>query len=452
MATALFGVDGVEVVEVEVEVSGEVTVWPATADGGVPVCPGCGTVAGRVHERVVTRPGDLRLGGQVAVVWLKRRWKCGDTGCGRATFTESVPQIPPRARLTERLREQTAALIADQEMSVAAASRAAGVSWPTAHQAFTRSADAMLAGPMAVVDVLGIDETRRGRPRWHKDPDTGEYVLDADRWHTGFVDVSGDQGMLGQVEGRTADDASYWLHQAGPAWRQRVRVVVIDMCTIYASAIRRMLPHAVLAVDPFHVVQLATKMVGDVRRRAVREKYGRRGRSGDTEYGCKNLLVKNLEHLRPDQLEKIIDVLGRDRHGQQILAAWIAKEKLRDLIRLRATFTGSTPAPSQIRHALADFYSWCADHDDIPEIATLAKTIDRWSPGITAAILLGVSNAKSEGLNRVAKLEARKAYGFRNPANQRRRVRTATTRPNRRPRSVTKRRSLRVTGRKPNPG
>ena len=150
-------------------------------------------------------------------------------------------------------------------------------------------------------------------------------MLDADRWHTGFVDVSGDQGMLGQVEGRTADDASYWLAQAGPAWRQRVRVVVIDMCTIYAAAIHRMLPHAVVAVDPFHIVQLATKMVGDVRRRAVREKYRRRGRSGDIEYGCKNLLVKNLEHLRPDQLEKITDVLGRDRHGQQILAAWIAK-------------------------------------------------------------------------------------------------------------------------------
>jgi hypothetical protein len=31
----------------------------------------------------------------------------------------------------------------------------------------------------------------------------------------------------------------------------------------------------------FHVVQLAVKMTGDVRRRVVRGKYGRRGRSGD---------------------------------------------------------------------------------------------------------------------------------------------------------------------------
>ena len=35
-------------------------------------------------------------------------------------------------------------------------------------------------------------------------------LLAADRWHTCFFDLSGDQGLLGQVEGRTANDASYW--------------------------------------------------------------------------------------------------------------------------------------------------------------------------------------------------------------------------------------------------
>ena len=42
------------------------------------------------------------------------------------------------------------------------------------------------------------------------------------------------------------------------------------------------------------------------------------------------------------------------------------------------------------------------------------------------------SNATSESLNRIAKLEARHAYGFRNPASQRRRVRVACTRGTRR--------------------
>jgi transposase len=42
-------------------------------------------------------------------------------------------------------------------------------------------------------------------------------------------------------------------------------------------------------------------------------------------------------------------------------------------------------------------------------------------------VTTGVTNATAESLNRLAKLEARRAYGFRNPANQRRRVRIACT-------------------------
>jgi transposase len=278
------------------------------------------------------------------------------------------------------------------------------------------------------VACLGIDEHRRGRSRWTREEATGEYTLLADRWHTCFFDLSGDQGLLGQVEGRTADDAAYWLAQATPAWRDRVEVVAIDMCTIYASAVRRVLPHARLVVDLFHVVQLATKMVGDVRRRVIRDKYGRRGRKADTEYGIKNLLVRNVEQLRPDQFDKIMDRLGADQYGQQILAAWIAKEKLRDVLNLRARVTGSTPCQRQVRDRLARFYTWCADHADIAEVLTLATTVSRWENEIIATILTGVTNARSEGLNRIAKLEARKAYGLRNPANQRRRVRTACTR------------------------
>jgi transposase len=345
-ASALLGVEGMRVAEVEVEDDGRLTVWVATDDPGSAVCPGCGVSAERVHERVVGRPADVRRGADpVVLVWLKRRWKCQNQGCGRATFTESLPQVPSRARLTARLRDHAAHLVGELGVSVATAAEESGLSWPTVHEAFVEQADAVLDRPLRPVRVLGIDETRRGRPRFAVDADTGAYVLLADRWHTGFVDIEGEQGLLGQVEGRTADDAAYWLAQAGPAWRQRVEVVVIDMCTIYASAVRRMLPHATLAVDPFHVVQLGTKMVGDVRRRVIREKYGRRGRSGDAEYGIKNLLVRNVEHLRPDQFDKVLTTLERDTHGQQIAIAWIAKEKLRDLIRLRATITATHPHP-----------------------------------------------------------------------------------------------------------
>ena len=201
--------------------------------------------------------------------------------------------------------------VTERGITPAEAARHAGVSWPVAHEAFAAAADPVLDQAPAPVAHLGIDEHRRGRARWRTDEQTGEYELLADRWHTCFFDLSGEQGLLGQVQGRTADDAAYWLAQAAPAWRDAVRVVAIDMCSIYASAVRRMLPGALIAVDLFHVVQLAVKMTGDVRRRVVRARYGRRGRSGDPEYGIKDLLVRNLEHLSPAQFAKVIDTLGR---------------------------------------------------------------------------------------------------------------------------------------------
>jgi hypothetical protein len=66
-------------------------------------------------------------------------------------------------------------------------------------------------------------------------------------------------------------------------------------------------------------------------------------------------------------------------------------------------------------------------------------------------VLTGVSNARSESLNRIAKLEARQAYSFRNPANQRRRVRIACTRGRSRTHDAATRRSRLITGRAHNP-
>jgi transposase len=336
MASALFGVEGLQVIEAEAEANGTVTVWAVTDHPLAVVCPECGAVSGAVHEYVLTRPRDLRRGlDEVCVAWLKRRWKCQAPACERKTFTESLPQVTPRRRLTARLRELAGAEVAERDCTVAEAGRWQRMSWPVAHRAFTARADPLLARTMGLAAYLGIGEHRRGRPRFAVDEDSGEYVLLADRWHTCFFDLAREQGLLGQVEGRTADDAAYWMWQAGPAWRDHVQVVAIGMCSICASAVRRMLPRATLAVDLFHVVPLAVKMTGDVRRRVVRGKYGRRGRSGDAEYGIKGLLVRNLEHLRPGQFAKIMDTLGQDAGGQEILAARIGKEKLRDVLNLR---------------------------------------------------------------------------------------------------------------------
>src|SRR5260370_16222504 len=108
-----------------------------------------------------------------------------------------------------------------------------------------------------------------------------------------------------------------------------------------------------------------------------------------------------------------MDPLVGGRDGQEILAAWIAKEKLRDVINLRARVTGSAPCERAIRGPLFTFYDWCACHDDIPELASPARTIARSEDELIAATLTGVTNARSESLHRIAPPQALNAYSFR---------------------------------------
>ncbi len=162
--------------------------------------------------------------------------------------------------------------------------------------------------------------------------------------------------------------------------------------------------------------------------------------------GVKGLLVRNPEHLRPGQLAKVMDTLTAGRHGQETAAAWTGKEKPRDALNLRARITRSAPCERAVRDRLSSFYDWRARNDDIPELLTPAKTIAKRENQILAAALAGVTNARSQALNQLARPEARMAYSFPNPASQRRRVRVARTRTTRRTRAITPRRSHQATG------
>jgi transposase len=273
-ATALFGLTGVRVVEVDPERDGSVTVYVQTADRQAARCPDCRALAVRPKEWVSSRSRDLSRGGRaVRAVWGKRRWYCPTASCRRVTFTESLPGLPSGKRLTGRLREGLADAVAGQGRTVDEVADTHAVSWHTTHEAFTAAVDSGLNSEPAPVAHLGIDEVRRGAPRFERDPDTGQTRQTADRWHTGFTDLSGRQGLLGQVEGRSRQDAVGWLQQRSPVWRAGVQSVAIDMCAAFRAAARQMLPGAAICVDPFHLVQLANKMVTSVRWRIVREKW-----------------------------------------------------------------------------------------------------------------------------------------------------------------------------------
>ncbi len=245
-------------------------------------CPGCGVVSTSVKEHVTTSPKDIPYGqDRILVSWNKTRWRCGEGYCERKSFTEAIAQVPARSRTTTRLRTAIGAAIGEAARSVAEVADAYGVSWPTAHRAFVAHADEQLNEPQPT-PVLGIDETRRGKPRWQRCDETGRWVR-VDPWDTGFVDLAGDQGLLGQAEGRTAATVIDWLATRGPDFCDAVAFVAIDPAAGYASAIRTALPNATIVVAHFHLVKLANDALTKVRRRVTWGLRERRGRKRDPE-------------------------------------------------------------------------------------------------------------------------------------------------------------------------
>ncbi|WP_200875450.1 transposase family protein, partial [Frankia sp. CeD] len=167
-ATRLLDIDGLTVSRVEMLADRTRQVWLATADETARACPGCGVFARRVKGVVTTRPRDLRYGpSPLRLVWVKRRWYCQEPLCAKRSFTESLPAVPARARLTTRLREQAGRLVVDGICAtVVASARHLALSWPTVMDAARDVAAPLTDTASPPVDVLGIDETRRGRPRW----------------------------------------------------------------------------------------------------------------------------------------------------------------------------------------------------------------------------------------------------------------------------------------------
>ena len=139
-----------------------------TDDPDAARCPACRVVSTSGKDWVLTRPHDLPCGGgQVAVQWRKRRWRCRTEDCARQSFTEQVAQVPAGMRTTTRLRTALAVAVEDgRDQSEVAAAH--GVSWPTVQRAVVVHGAVELVEPEPV-RVLGMDETRFGRPRWLPD-------------------------------------------------------------------------------------------------------------------------------------------------------------------------------------------------------------------------------------------------------------------------------------------
>jgi hypothetical protein len=160
--------------------------------------------------------------------------------------------------------------------SVAEVAAEPGLGWTTVQACVDEHTDKVLIEP-APTPVLGTTRPAEASPAGCATRSPNGWVR-VDRWDTGFVDLHGEQRLLGQTEGRTSATVVGWLGLRSQAFRDAIRYVVIDPAAAYRAAITAdLLPNAQLVVDHFHPVKLANDAVTAVRRRVTWQLRNRRG-------------------------------------------------------------------------------------------------------------------------------------------------------------------------------
>ena len=402
-ATALVGMPGF-VVGAQELVDGELWLYVETATD-VMGCLGCGTRAvGHGRSRTLVR--DLPISGRPTVLaWFKRRWRCPEPGCARSTWSETTPQIAPRAVLTERARKRLAEMVNVEGQSIAAAGAMFGVGWHTADLAVADHTDPAIDDPDRLVGVtaIGVDEKRFLNATPTRRTTYTTQIVDLDRHR-----------LLDVIEGRSRDVLGGWLSERGDDWCDRIRLATLDPAAGYRKALEDHLRGATLVVDHFHAIRLANQAIDDIRRRVQQHTLGHRGRKTDPLYRARRVLLTGDERLTEDRFEWMRSLLAVGDPDGEVSAAWIAKELLRDVYSARDE--------AHARRLMISFYVHCADAD-IPELARLARTVSRWAEEVFAYHRTGrASNGRVENTHMLAEKIRRNAHGFTNHTHYRRRL------------------------------
>src|SRR5262249_54894437 len=142
--------------------------------------------------------------------------------------------------------------------------------------------------------------------------------------------------ILWSREGRSAATLLEFFAEIGTEACARIRHAAIDMSEAYAQAIRESLPNAQLVYDRFHVQQLASKAVDQVRRA---ERQRRRG-TGDAHRATHttSVLLRSPRNRTPAENEHLAAL---PKENRLLYRAYLLKESLAVkrhlLLRAKAT-------------------------------------------------------------------------------------------------------------------
>jgi transposase len=344
------------------------------------VCSRCGQT-GRlaIHGRRVKRWRHLDLGASRCIIEceLRRLW-C--RSCG-AQF-EAVPWARAGSRYTRDFEDVVAWLA--QQMAKTPIAGLLRIAWDTVGRIVARvTADRLDERRLEGLVCIGVDEI--SYRRHHR------YLTSVADHRSGAI--------VWCRAGRNNATLAEFFTELGPR-KESIRAVSIDMSGEYQRAIRAAIPDAQICFDPFHVCRLASRATDQVRRDEWNAHERSHTQTGRWVKGTRWSLLKAPERQTVDQLATLYEVQHANR---ALYRAFLLREELRLLYHL----DDPRLAPAHLDAWLA----W-ASRSRLRPFVRLARTLRAHRHGILAAIGLGLSNGRLEGLNSKIRLISHRSFGF----------------------------------------
>lgn len=356
------------------------------------VCPYCAAKCESIYDHVIHTVRDAPLRNKHTILKIrKRRFKCKT--CGKL-FRESVRGIFKGYRTSQRFRKHVM-WCSSQFSNLSHVSRTCMISSWFVYKAFYEQIDLEVRKYQTPwPKTIGIDEHSFMR---HEKYGFKEFV-------TVFVDYNNRKVRelsLGRYAPTLRSDPNI-LKIPG---RENVKNVVMDLSQSFKNFAQEMFPNAIITADKFHVVKLLSGAIQKHVKILMNEKnINTRGNP------LRKLLLRDRRKLQYHQRLVIDEIL---RNTPSLRELYRAKECIMNLYRIKG-FNSARRRFINLTDALA--------YSRVPEVRRFRKTIMRWRTEILNYFRTKITNARTEGYNRKAKLIQRNAYGFRKFGNYRLKV------------------------------
>jgi transposase len=200
------------------------------------------------------------------------------------------------------------------------------------------------------------------------------------------------------AKGRSSDTLAAFFRELGPERARKIEVVTLDMAEGYIQVVRQYAPQATIVFDRFHVQQLASDAVDQVRRALVRDEDDPERKRAIK--GSRFSLLRSEWNLTVEDRAKISEI---QRSNRSLYRAYLLKEALAHLLGYQQA--------GRAKNALKEWLAW-ASRSRLRPFVRVARTIRKYRDGVLAYIDFRLTNGPVEGINNHMRMVARRAFGF----------------------------------------